>query len=54
MSLRPALAQQVDRLRGIAAGLLQGLLAVHHGQAGLFAKCLHSGRGYLCHQEYLR
>ena len=38
--LAPALRKQLDRLVGVAAGVLQGLLAVHHGQAGPFAERL--------------
>ena len=53
IDLRARLAQQLDRLVRVAAGLLQGLLAVHHGQAGLLAKRLDGGRGNLCHWIYL-
>ena len=49
----PLLAQPVDRRVLVAAGLLQGLLAVHHGQAGPLAQRLDRRRGNLCHGVYL-
>ena len=49
--LRARLAEQFDRLVGVAAGVLQGLLAVHHGQTGPFAQRLDGGRGNFCHLE---
>ena len=39
---------------GVAAGVLQGLLAVHHGQAGALAQGFHVGRGNFWHGMYLR
>ena len=44
------LAQPLHRLFGVAAALEQGLLALHHRQAGLVSQCHHRSGCDLCHR----
>ena len=49
LHLDAVLAQPLDGRLLVAAGVLQGLLAVHHRQAGLLAQRLDGRRGNFCH-----
>jgi len=51
---RPALAEQLDGLLAVAGGVLQGLLAVHHGQAVRSRSDLTSAAEISAIEKYLR